>query len=87
MGPTPPDGSDPGVPVVGAGASYAVTANPQGVVTTCRDRLNSVVDLNLCLDAAFSCFMKIATDCVIPKPVLEGRPCVDRLAQFIIPAP
>lgn len=65
---TQPDRSDPDAPPAGAGAPYTLVANAQRVVTSCRDRLNATVDLNTCLNAAaYSTFVKIATDRVIPR--------------------
>jgi hypothetical protein len=66
---TQPDTSDPALPQAGAGPPYRFAVSPTTKeVTTCRDRNNAVVDLAICLDsAAYSTFLRLATNRVIPK--------------------
>ncbi|MDB4933494.1 MAG: Multiple EGF-like-domain protein 3 precursor [Labilithrix sp.] len=65
--PTQPDQADPDVTPAGAGAPYALSADPTTKrVTGCKDKNGAVVPLQACLNAAaYSMSFKYATDRVI----------------------
>lgn len=67
--PTQPDQVDPDAPPAGAGGPYTLATDPTTKrVTTCRDKNNTVVTLQTCLNAAaYSMSFKFATDRVIIK--------------------
>jgi cysteine-rich repeat protein len=65
---TQPDTIDPDAPQPGAGAPYTLSADSARHVSACRDRDGALVDLEMCLDAAaYSTFLKLATDRVIGR--------------------
>jgi len=71
--PTQPDQVDAGAPPAGAGGPYKLFANASKVVSTCKDKNNTTVDLTTCLDAAaYSFDFAFNTDRVIAKSPSAG---------------
>jgi len=69
IAPVQPDLSDPGAPAAGEGAPYRLVASASNhAVTGCRDKKDSPVTLNVCLNAAaYSSAFRLKTDRVIIK--------------------